>query len=124
MIVHIKYLRVFLWSRRLYIGKLPRDFRNGFMTHIYVMREFKKHFHDVDMRHKGLKGLKISQRSQENTCVGVLCWPEVCNFIESKTTTQMFACAFCEFSTTIFYRAPPFFWFLFSYVQNKKKTLH
>ena len=60
MFVHIKYLRVFLGSRRLYIGKLPRDFRNGFMTYIYVMREFKKHFHDVYICHKELKGLIIS----------------------------------------------------------------
>ena len=55
MIMYIKYLRVFLWSRRLYIGKLPRDFRNGFMMYIYVMGEFKKHFHDVYIRHKRLK---------------------------------------------------------------------
>ena len=64
MIVHIKYLRVFHGSRRLYIGKLPRDFWNGSMTYIYVMREFQKHFHDVYIRHKGLKGLinKVVQK--------------------------------------------------------------
>ena len=56
MIVHIKYLRVFLGSRRLDIGKLPRDFRNGFMTHIYIMQEFKKRFHDAYICHKRLKG--------------------------------------------------------------------
>ena len=59
MIVHIKYLRVFLGSRRFYIGKLPPDFRNGFLTYIHVMREFKKHFHDAYLRHKGLKGLML-----------------------------------------------------------------
>ena len=61
MIVHIKYLLVFLGSRRLYIGKLPRDFRNGFMTYIYVIREFKKHFHEVYIHHNGLKGLNNDQ---------------------------------------------------------------
>ena len=57
MTVHIKYLRVFHGSRRLYIGRLPRDFRNGSMAYIYVMREFQKHFHVVYIRHEGLKGL-------------------------------------------------------------------
>ena len=65
MIVHIKYLHAFLGNRRNYIGKLPHDFRNGFMTYIYIMREFKKYFHDEYIRHKGLKGLIRRQSSEE-----------------------------------------------------------
>ena len=37
-------LLVFLGSRRLYIGKLPQDFRNGFTT---PCGNLIKHFHDV-----------------------------------------------------------------------------
>ena len=59
MILHIKYLRVFLGSRRLYIGKLTRDFQNGFMAYICVMQEYKKHFHDLYISHNRLKGLII-----------------------------------------------------------------
>ena len=44
--------------------------------------------------------LKISQNSQENTCVGVcLTW----NFTKKETPTQLFYCEFCEiFKNTFF----------------------
>ena len=44
--------------------------------------------------------LKISQNSQENTCVGVcLTW----NFTKTETPTQLFYCEFCEiFKNTFF----------------------
>ena len=46
--------------------------------------------------------LKISQYSQENTCVGV------CNFIKKETLAQLFFCEYCEiFKNCFFYKTPP-----------------
>ena len=49
--------------------------------------------------------LKISQNSQESTCVGVA-W--ACNFIKKETPTLVLSFEFCEiFKNTFFYRAHP-----------------
>ena len=44
--------------------------------------------------------LKISQNSQENTCVSVpfslKLQAEACNFIKKETLAQVFSCEFCE----------------------------
>ena len=53
---------------------------------------------------------KISQDSQENTCVGVsfLIKLQACNFVKKETLTQMSSCQFCEiFKNTFFYRTSP-----------------
>ena len=46
----------FSWELKVAVGKIPQDFGNRFMMYIY-MREFKKHFHDLYICDKGLKGL-------------------------------------------------------------------
>ena len=50
----------FSWELKVAVGKLPQDFGNRFMMYIYIMREFKKHFHHLYIRHKRLKGLMDS----------------------------------------------------------------
>ena len=55
--------------------------------------------------------LKVSQYSQENTCVRVsidnAAGLQPCNFIK-ETQTQVFSCEYCEiFKNSFFYRAPP-----------------
>ena len=48
--------------------------------------------------------LKISQNSQENTCVGVsfltMLHALVCNFTEKEMLPQLFSCEFCEILST------------------------
>ena len=45
--------------------------------------------------------LKISQNSQENSCIRVLL-VSVCNFIKKDTQTQVFSCKFYEISKNSF----------------------
>ena len=47
--------------------------------------------------------LKISQNSQENTCVGICYSPNACNFIKRETSTQVFSWEFCETFKNIFF---------------------
>ena len=55
--------------------------------------------------------LKILQKSQENTCVGVsylVKLQSTCNFIKKETPTQVLPCEFCKiFMNNFFYRTPP-----------------
>ena len=55
--------------------------------------------------------LKILQKSQENTCVGVsylVKLQSTCNFIKKETPTQALPCEFCKiFMNNFFYRTPP-----------------
>ena len=54
--------------------------------------------------------LKILQKSQENTCVGVsylVKLQSTCNFIKKETPTQALPCEFCKiFMNNFFYRTP------------------
>ena len=51
--------------------------------------------------HKPERERKISQNSQENTCV------RACNFIKKETLAQVFSCEFCEtLKNTFFHRTP------------------
>ena len=46
--------------------------------------------------------LKISQNSQENTCVRVSFLIKACNFIQKETLAQVFSCEFCKISKNTF----------------------
>ena len=60
--------------------------------------------------------LKLSQKSQENTCVGVffLIKLRACNFSKRETPTQVFPYEFYEiFKNAFFHRTPPVAAFVF-----------
>ena len=70
--------------------------------------------------------LKISQNSQENTCVGdsfKIKWhrPQACNSIKRETPAYMFSCEFCEVIKTFCTAAPAdCFWAVLIIVYNFK----
>ena len=51
--------------------------------------------------------LKISQNSQENTCVivyfSIKLQAHTCNFVKKETLAQVFSCEFCEISKNNFF---------------------
>ena len=67
---------------------------NTNVTFKYECYLFCNKRHAIALRKKVF--LKISQNSQENTCVGISFLIKACNFIKKEAPTLAFSSEFCE----------------------------